>query len=129
MIAKPPRLYGFIRLQNAIEGLNPEERQIVWYDVKATLTCISEKLFLKFQFQPHGYLQDIVFKDAVNIKTDEYRPHICNAQFFKTAKNEYLLHASFVMQDVLGGETDSWELVGKFKGQMTETIESWDCEV
>jgi hypothetical protein len=106
-------LNGLIRLQNAIEGYYPEERHIVWYDVKATLTCISEKLFLKFQFQPDGYHQDIVFEDVVNIKTDEHRPHICNAQFFKTDKNEYLLYASFVMTDVLGGETHSWELVGK----------------
>lgn len=126
-IAKPPCLRGFIRLQNAIEGLNPEDRQIVWYDVKATMIYERNQLLLQFQFKPKDWHEEIWFENAVNVATIPSKLHVRAMQFYKTAKLEYLLHGRFVMTDVYGVPKDSWELVGKFKGQWPKEIECWDC--
>lgn len=126
-IAKPPCLRGLIRLQNAIEGLNPEERQIVWYDVKATMIYELQQLILQFHFKPKDWNQEIWFQNAVNVSTDPLQPHVRAAQLYNTCKHEYLLHGRFVMTNVYGQETDSWELVGKFKGQLPRAVECWDC--
>lgn len=127
MIAIPPRLRGLIRLQNAIEGFHPGERQIVWYDVKATMIYERKQLVLQFQFKPKDWHEEIRFENAVNVVTIPTKPHVRAMQFYKTGKLEYLLHGRFIMTDVYGVPEDSWELVGKFKGQWPKDVPFWDC--
>ncbi len=126
-IAKPPCLRGTIRLQHAVPTMNVEEPLIVWYDVNATMIYEREQLLLKFSFRPDNYHDPVFFENAVNEKTDEEKPHVREAQLFRTAKHEYVLYGCFVLTNVYGEEIDSWEMVGKFRGLLPKEIACWDC--